>query len=567
VSTRPAGASVHATGVPSREMSVPAVSASPAAAAPAVGAATTAGAAARALVPETLPGPEKLPGPGGGHVLALDEGTTSARALVFAPDGRITGLAQREYTQHFPQPGHVEHDPLELWEAQSAVAEQALRAAGLRARDLAGVGITNQRETTVVWERATGRPVHRAIVWQDRRTARACDALRAAGHEPLVRERTGLLLDPYFSGTKLAWVLDQVPGARARAEAGELAFGTIDTWLLWQLTGGAVHATDPSNASRTLLFGLRSLDWDDELLALLRVPRAVLPEVRPSSGDFGAIVAPHALAGARVLGIAGDQQAALFGQRCTSPGLSKNTYGTGCFLLRCTGGEPASSRHRLLSSVAWTIGGRTTYALEGSVFTGGAIVQWLRDGLQLIGSAAEIEPLARSVADSGGVVLVPALTGLGAPQWDPDARGALLGLTRGTTRAHLARAALEGIAHQVADLVAAMDADAGAPLSELRVDGGAARNDLLLQIQADLLGVPVVRPAVTEATALGAAYLAGLPAGARDDGGRGERRFEPSLPGPERVAQRERWRQGLARAGHWTQAGRTQGGRLEQGGA
>jgi len=490
-------------------------------------------------------------------ILALDEGTTSARAIVFAADGAMLGVAQREFTQHFPHQGRVEHDALEIWEAQCAVAAEALAAAGLVARDLGGVGITNQRETTIVWERATGRPIHRAIVWQDRRTAPLCDELRAAGHEPLVRERTGLLLDPYFSGTKLAWILDHVPGARARAEAGELAFGTIDTWLLWKLTGGAVHATDPSNASRTLLFGLRSLDWDDELLALLRVPRAVLPEVRASSGDFGAIVAPHALAGAHVLGIAGDQQAALFGQRCTSPGLTKNTYGTGCFLLRCTGAQPVMSQHRLLSTVAWTIGGRTTWALEGSVFTGGAVVQWLRDGLGLIKSSAEIEALALSVPDSGGVVLVPALTGLGAPQWDPDARGALLGITRGTTRAHLARAALEGIAHQVVDLVAAMNADAGESLTELRVDGGAARNDLLMQLQADLLGVPVVRPAVTETTALGAAYLAGLAAGTWADETalgaqwREERRFVPSMSRVDVAAQRERWQDALARAGHW----------------
>jgi len=493
----------------------------------------------------------------GAPILALDEGTTGARAIVFGADGSVLASAQREFTQHFPEPGRVEHDALEIWEAQAAVAEQALREAGLTARQLGGVGIANQRETTVVWERATGRPIHRAIVWQDRRTAPACEALRALGHEPLFRERTGLLLDPYFSGTKLAWILHRVPGARERAAAGELCFGTIDSWLLWQLTGGAVHATDPSNASRTLLFGVRTLDWDDELLALLDVPRALLPEVRPSSGDFGRIVAPHALAGAHVLGIAGDQQAALFGQRCTAPGLTKNTYGTGCFLLRCTGAEPAASEHRLLTTVAWTIAGRTTWALEGSVFTGGAVVQWLRDGLGIIRTSGEVEALAASVPDSGGVVLVPAFTGLGAPQWDPDARGALLGLTRGTSAGHVARAALEGIAHQVADLVAAMDADAGAPLTELRVDGGAAANDLLLQLQADLLGVPVVRPAVTETTALGAAWLAGLAAGtweqaALDAPRPGDRRFLPRMPRAERAAQRERWRRAVARAGHWS---------------
>ncbi len=502
-----------------------------------------------------LAGPSR--GASGRPILALDEGTSSARAIVFAADGRALGTAQREFTQHFPQSGQVEHDALELWEAQAAVATEALAAAGLTARELGGVGITNQRETTVVWERATGRPIHRALVWQDRRTAPACEALRAAGHEPAIRERTGLLLDSYFSGTKLAWILDHVPGARARAEAGELAFGTIDTWLLWKLTGGAVHATDPSNASRTLLFGLRTLDWDDDLLALLNVPRAVLPEVRASSGDFGEIVAPHALAGLHVLGIAGDQQAALFGQRCTTPGLTKNTYGTGCFLLRCTGAQPVMSRNRLLSTVAWTVAGRTTWALEGSVFTGGAVVQWLRDGLGIIESAEEVEPLARSVPDSGGVVLVPALTGLGAPTWDADARGTLLGITRGTSRGHLARAALEGIAHQVADLVAAMNADAGAPLTELRVDGGAARNDLLMQLQADLLGVPVVRPVVTETTALGAAYLAGLAAGTWADEaalatpGREEHRFLPSMARAEVAARRERWQDALLRAGHW----------------
>ncbi len=490
-------------------------------------------------------------------VLALDQGTTSSRALVFGRDGGLLGLAQREFAQHFPQPGWVEHDAEEIWESQHTVAAEALRAAGLGPADLAGVGITNQRETTVLWDRATGEPVHRAIVWQDRRTADLCDRLRGEGHEPVFRERTGLLLDPYFSGTKLCWLLDHVPGARARAERGELAFGTIDTWLLWKLTGGALHATDTSNASRTLLFDLRRLAWDDDLLARLALPRALLPVVRPSSGLFARAASGTALAGAPIAGVAGDQQAALFGQGCFAPGMAKNTYGTGCFLLLNTGGSPVASTNRLLTTVAWTIEGRTTYALEGAVFVAGALVQWLRDGLGLIRTAGEIEALAASVPDSGGVVVVPAFAGLGAPHWDPHARGTILGLTRGSTAAHIARAALEAIALQSADVLRAMERDAGLTLAELRVDGGAAANDLLLRIQADLIGAPVVRPADTETTAFGAAALAGLATGfwenreAIADRRKHDRRFEPSGTDDHRDRLRILWERGLRRAAGW----------------
>ncbi|MDQ5977124.1 MAG: glycerol kinase [Verrucomicrobiota bacterium] len=446
-------------------------------------------------------------------VLALDQGTTSSRAIAFDRRGRALGTAQQEFAQHFPQPGWVEHDPRDLWETTRRTALAALAEANLTARDVAALGLTNQRETTLLWDRRTGRPLHRAIVWQDRRTAGLCAKLKRAGLEPLFRKKTGLLLDPYFSGTKLAWLLDHLPGTRRSAERGELAFGTVDTWLLWQLTGGAVHATDVSNASRTLLLNLRTGDWDPELLRILRIPREVLPEVRDSSGAFGEVTSVPALRGVPIGGIAGDQQAALFGQACFQPGMAKNTYGTGCFLLLHTGDRPVISKNNLLTTIAWRIGGKTEYALEGSVFIGGAVVQWLRDGLGVITRSADVETLAATVSDNGGVYLVPAFAGLGAPHWDAEARGVVVGLTRGSTAGHLARAALESIAYQSADLLGAMQADCGRKLRELRVDGGATVNDALMQFQADLLRAPVVRPRTTETTALGAAYLAGLAVG------------------------------------------------------
>ncbi|MEJ1973071.1 MAG: glycerol kinase GlpK [Lacunisphaera sp.] len=425
----------------------------------------------------------------------------------------MRGVAQQEFAQYFPQPGRVEHEPGDLWETTRRTALAAMGEAGVTARDIAALGLTNQRETTLLWDRRTGRPLHRAIVWQDRRTAELCAKLKRAGLEPLFRRQTGLVLDPYFSGTKLAWLLDHVPGARRRAERGELAFGTVDTWLLWQLTGGRVHATDVSNASRTLLLNLRTGDWDAELLRLLRIPRELLPEVRDSSGIFGEVTTVPALRGVPIGGIAGDQQAALFGQACFRPGMAKNTYGTGCFLLRHTGARIVRSKNQLLTTVAWRLDGKMEYALEGSVFIGGAVVQWLRDGLGLIARSADVEKLAASVPDNGGVYIVPAFAGLGAPHWDAEARGVISGLTRGSTAGHLARAALESIAFQSADLLGAMAADCGDRLRELRVDGGATVNAGLMQFQADLLGVPVVRPRTTETTALGAAYLAGLAVG------------------------------------------------------
>jgi glycerol kinase len=450
------------------------------------------------------------------YVLALDQGTTSSRAIVFDHNGAIVASEQMEFRQHFPQPGWVEHDALEIWQTQSAVMAGALTKAKAAHSDIAAIGITNQRETTVLWDRKTGQPVANAIVWQDRRTAAFCDALKAAGKAPLIQQKTGLVLDAYFSGTKIKWLLDNIPGARQRAEEGELAFGTIDSWLIWKLTNGKVHATDPSNASRTLLFNIHDNDWDDELLALFSIPRAVLPQVRPSSGLFGETVD-----GVPIAGCAGDQQAALFGQACHSPGMAKNTYGTGCFLLLNTGEKAVSSSNNLLTTTAWQLSAKTVakpaYALEGSVFIGGAVVQWLRDGLRAIKTAADVEALAAEVPDSGGVYLVPAFAGLGAPHWDQYARGAMFGLTRGSNIAHIARAALESIAFQSADVLAAMEKDAGIKLTELRVDGGATANNLLMQIQADLLGVPVVRPKVLETTALGAAYLAGLAVGFWND--------------------------------------------------
>jgi glycerol kinase len=491
------------------------------------------------------------------YILALDQGTTSSRAILFDHEGRIRGVAQREFQQNFPKAGWVEHDPVEIWSSQIGVAVEALAGASLRPRDMAAIGITNQRETTVVWDRATGEPVMNAIVWQDRRTAEMCDRLRAEGAEAMVRERTGLVVDAYFSGTKLAWILDNVAGARRRAEAGELAFGTVDAWLVYKLTGGRLHLTDSSNASRTMLFNIHTGGWDDELLRLLRVPRSVLPEVRSSSEVYGPVAGADGLEGVPIAGIAGDQQAALFGQMCVSPGLTKNTYGTGCFMLQNVGRQAPASRHKLLTTVAWTRGGVTEYALEGSVFVAGAAVQWLRDGLGIIRSSADVEALAASVPDNGGVYFVPAFTGLGAPHWDAYARGSLVGLTRGSTAGHVARAALEAIAYQSADLADAMQADSGVALSELRVDGGAARNDLLMQFQADILGTPVVRPEVTETTALGAAYLAGLAVGfwtstdAIADQWRVERRFDPSMPPAQSSKLRARWKEAVERSRGW----------------
>ena len=490
-------------------------------------------------------------------ILALDQGTTSSRAIVFDHDGAVRAVAQKEFRQIFPRAGWVEQDGLEIWASQVGVAAEAMTSAGVTAAEVAAIGIANQRETTLVWDRLTGRPVHNAIVWQDRRTAPLCDRLKGEGLEELFRNRTGLVLDPYFSGSKLAWILDNLPGIRSRAEAGELLFGTVDSWLLWNLTGGERHCTDPGNASRTLLFNIHSLSWDQELLDIFRIPAVMLPEVHASSGIFGE-TAPG-LFGARIpiAGIAGDQQAALFGQVCTRPGMVKNTYGTGCFMLMHTGREPVVSRNRLLTTVAWQIDGETEYALEGSVFAAGATVQWLRDGLGIIRSADEVEQLAASVPDSDGVFLVPAFAGLGAPHWDPYARGTIIGLTRGSTAAHIARAALESIAFQVADLLAAMAEDAGTSLLELRVDGGATVNDLLMQFQADLLGVPVVRPEIKEITALGAACLAGLAVGYwrdREEIARQwqpERIFSPSMTRERAAELCRRWRRALERAGRW----------------
>jgi len=498
------------------------------------------------------------------YILALDQGTTSSRALLFDARGRLAGMAQREFRQIYPQPGWVEHDPEDIWRSQLACARRVLRDSGAAPRHVAAVGIANQRETTLVWDRATGRPVHNAIVWQDRRTTDRCERLKRDGAEPLVRERTGLVLDPYFSATKIAWMLDSIPGLRLHAERGELAFGTVDTWLAWKLSGGRLHVTDVSNASRTLLYNIHRREWDEELLALFNIPRSLLPEVKPSAARYG--TCDRALLGADVLlaGIAGDQQASLFGQACVEPGMAKNTYGTGCFMLLNTGGKVISSAHGLLATCAADAAlpaaaarkdGRQ-YALEGSVFAAGSVVQWLRD-LGLIRRYADIEPLAAGVEDSGGVFLVPAFTGLGAPYWDPYARGALVGLTRGTGRAHIARAALECIGLQCADLMAAMQSDSGTRITELRVDGGATANALLMQIQADLIGVPVVVPRVTETTALGAAFLAGLGCGLWDGveqlqrRWKAARRFKPRLAPHEAAARLERWREAVERSRHW----------------
>jgi glycerol kinase len=486
------------------------------------------------------------------YVLALDQGTTSSRAILFDRHGGPVAIGQREFRQIFPQPGWVEHDPREIFASQRDVAREALRKANVQLKDVMAIGITNQRETTLIWDRQTGEPIHNAIVWQDRRTAEMCARLKADQAEPLIRERTGLVIDPYFSGTKIAWVLDQIPGARGRAERGELAFGTVDTWLTWHLTGNRTHVTDVSNASRTLLFNIHANDWDEELLRLLRVPRAILPEVLPSAHAFGMV--PAGVFGEPLIigGVAGDQQAAMFGQACHAPGMAKNTYGTGCFMLLHTGSRPIVSSSGLLSTPCAQLREKE-YALEGSVFIGGAVVQWLRDQLGFFSSSAEIEALANSVLDSDGVFVVPAFTGLGAPYWDAHARGAIVGLTRGTSKAHIARAALESIAYQSAEVLEAMQKDAGQPLAELRVDGGATANDLLMQFQADVLGVPVVRPRSLETTALGAAYLAGLTVdlwSSRDEVARqwqAERRFEPRMDPATRESLMARWRAAVAR--------------------
>ena len=491
-------------------------------------------------------------------VLALDQGTTSSRSILFDHAGSIVATAQREITQHFPHSGWVEHDAEEIWATQAATITEVLARARATTADVVAVGITNQRETTVLWDRATGRPVSPAIVWQDRRTADLCARLKAAGHEPEVARRTGLLLDPYFSGTKLAWLLDSEPSLRRRAEHGELAFGTIDSWLAWKLSRGTQHVTDASNASRTLLLDIRTGAWDDYMLDLLGIPRAVLPRVVPSSlphGDAFAVLGGHEVP---LGGIAGDQQAALFGQACFTPGMAKNTYGTGCFVLMNTGREPQASANRLLTTIAWHVGERH-YALEGAVFVGGAVVQWLRDGLGIIQRSADVEALAATVPDAGGVYLVPAFTGLGSPHWDAYARGTMVGLSRGTTRAHIARAALEAIAFQSAEVLLAMQRDAHQPLVELRVDGGATSNDLLMQFQADLLGVPVVRPKVTETTALGAAYLAGLAVGFWGSteevaaNWQGDRRFEPAMPRDAAAARLHQWERAVERSRDWHQ--------------
>ena len=493
------------------------------------------------------------------YILALDQGTTSSRAILFDQSGAIVSVAQKEFEQFYPQPGWVEHDPTEILTSQLSCAVEALGRVDARPRDIAAIGITNQRETVVVWDRATGHAIHPAIVWQDRRTASACQALKDSGAEESVSSRTGLVLDPYFSATKVAWILDNVSGARARADRGELAFGTIDSWLIWHLTSGQRHVTDVTNASRTLLYNIVKGEWDEELLRLFNIPESMLPEVVWSCELVGEVTTTLGLGGTVIAGIAGDQQAALFGQLCWGPGEAKNTYGTGCFLLQNIGTGFMRSRHRLITTLAASAQHRLEYALEGSIFIGGAVVQWLRDNLRLIGSSSEVEDLAASVPDNGGVVLVPAFVGLGAPHWDPHASGLLIGLGRGTKPGHIARAALESIAFQVADVLEAVQSESGTPLAALRVDGGAAVNNLLMQFQADLLGVSVVRPRVTETTALGAAYLAGLATGfwAGPEELRAKRqndvRFEPRMDAAEAAERRAKWRRAVERSKNWTE--------------
>jgi len=493
------------------------------------------------------------------YVLALDQGTTSSRAIVFDHAGAVRSVAQREFNQLFPQQGWVEHDPEEIWTSQIAVATEALAQAHLQARDVATIGITNQRETTIVWDRKTGTPIYNAIVWQDRRTAQLCDQLKAQGHDPSIQKATGLVIDSYFSAPKISWILSNIPGARQMAECGELAFGTVDSWLIWKLTNGRVHATDITNASRTMLFNIHSNQWDEELLRLFEIPLSMMPTVRASSEDFGRVTESSGLGGITIAGVAGDQQASLFGQRCFSPGLTKNTYGTGCFLLQNIGRTPAMSSNRLVTTVAWKLGDVIEYALEGSVFVGGAVVQWLRDGLGLIRNSSDVEALAASVPDNGGVYFVPAFVGLGAPHWDQYARGTIVGLTRASDAGHIARAALESIAYQIADLLQCAERDSGTALRELRVDGGAAANDMLMQFQADILGIPVVRPFMTESTALGAAYLAGLKAGVWNgiveisNLTQKEQRFEPRMNRSQAKKLHARWSDALSRARGWSE--------------
>ena len=492
-----------------------------------------------------------------GYIMALDQGTTSCRAILFDREGRIRGVAQKEFTQHFPQPGWVEHDAMEVWGCQMGVAREVLETHGVSPAEIAGIGITNQRETTVIWDRATGKPIHNAIVWQDRRTAAQCDALVERGLGDHIRATTGLVPDAYFSGTKIAWLLDNVEGARARAGRGELAFGTMDSWLVWNLTRGARHLTDYSNASRTMLYDINALAWDAQMLTALDVPEAMLPEVRPSSEVYGH-TDPAMFAGAKIpiAGIAGDQQAALFGQTCFEPGMVKNTYGTGCFLLMNTGTEPVRSEAGLLTTIAWGLDGRVEYALEGAIFVAGAAVQWLRDELRLIDSAEDSEYFASKVPDSGGVYVVPAFAGLGAPHWDMYARGAIFGLTRGTRKEHITRATLDSLAYQTRDIIDAMQADSGITLKSLRVDGGAVANNVMMQFQADMLGVEVERPEITESTALGAAYLAGLAVGLWTKGdlaGRGqiERRFAPEMAHEARETAYRGWQKAVQRSMGW----------------
>ncbi len=487
------------------------------------------------------------------YILALDQGTTSSRAIVFDHNGQICSVAQKEFTQYFPKPGWVEHNPNEIWSSEASVIAEAISAIDINGLDIAAIGITNQRETTIVWNVDTEEPIYNAIVWQDRRTAEFCDKLKAQGLVDKVREKTGLIIDAYFSGTKIKWILDNVPGARERAEKGKLRFGNVDSWLIWRLTRGEIHCTDVTNASRTMLFNIHTLQWDDDLLKLLDIPRSMMPEVRSCSEVYGHTKTTIFAHEVPIAGIAGDQQSALFGQMCLTPGSIKNTYGTGCFVMLNIGDKPLLSKNNLLTTVAWKIGDKVKYALEGSIYVGGSVVQWLRDGLGFIKSSSEIEELASSVPDSGGVIFVPALTGLAAPYWDQYARGTIVGITRGTTRAHIARAALDGIAFQTYDIAQAMAKDMGAPLTELKVDGGASRNNLLMQFQANLLGIPVVRPKITETTALGAAYLAGLAVGFWKDideiksQWQVERTFEPVPENDEIKAAKNGWADAIQR--------------------
>ena len=487
------------------------------------------------------------------YILALDQGTSSSRAIVFDHEGRICATAQKEFPQHFPKPGWVEHDPKDIWSSEASVIAEAITSMGINGLNIAGIGITNQRETTIVWDAETGEPVYNAIVWQDRRTSEYCDSLKEQNLTGFIREKTGLIIDAYFSATKIRWILENVPGARARAEAGKLRFGTVDTWLLWNLTRGECHMTDVSNASRTMLFNIHTLNWDDDLMKLFGIPMSMLPEVRSSSDIYGYTKTTIFAHKVPVAGIAGDQQAALFGQMCTTPGSVKNTYGTGCFLLMNSGTKPIMSSHNLLTTIAWKIGDTVNYALEGSIFVGGSVVQWLRDGLGIIKSSSEIESLAMTVPDNGGVYFVPALTGLGAPYWDQYAKGTICGLTRGTTAEHIARAALEGIAFETMDIVNAMEHDAGIKLAELKVDGGASRNNLMMQFQADILGTKVIRPKVTETTAMGACYLAGFATGywdSLDDIKRqwnADKVFEPLAPAEKVLKLKEGWANAIGR--------------------